>query len=172
MKCPRTGEELKPVVIDGIEIDVSMGCGGVWFDRFELNKFDEIHERAGEMLIEHMKEHYKPLDKPEVRLNCPVHTDAVMMRRYYSAKRQIEIDECPQCGGVWLDAEELDALRELFPSQEDHRKVQESFVEELMSGGEMSKQMDAMTADTQETLDKMNKVSNVLWSIVTLGMKK
>ena len=37
--------------IDGVQLDVcDGGCGGIWFDWFELQKFDEPHEHAGELL--------------------------------------------------------------------------------------------------------------------------
>ena len=166
MKCPRTGKELKPVVIDGIEIDLSMGCGGVWFDQFELNKFDEVHESAGKVLTEHMRAYHKPLDDIESRLKCPKDTDVVMMRRFYSGKLQIEIDECPQCGGIWLDAEELSGIRDLFPTQDHLEYANNKFVEQVMSSSEVK----VLEAENQELPNKLNKISNVLWSILRLGM--
>ena len=35
-----------------------------------------------------------------------------MLRRPYGARVPVEIDECPQCGGVWLDADELASIRD------------------------------------------------------------
>jgi Zn-finger nucleic acid-binding protein len=32
-------------------------------------------------------------------------------RHFFSAKRRIEVDECPNCGGYWLDAGELAQIR-------------------------------------------------------------
>ena len=165
MKCPRTGKQLEPVVVDGIEIDLSLGCGGVWFDRFELDKFDEIHEKAGAVLIEHMQQFHKPLLNPGVRLKCPKDPDVVMMRRYYSPKQQIEIDECPQCGGVWLDAEELSEIRALFPTQDQLQQVNDKFVKDVMSSSEVQ----AFEAEAKELPDKLNKIANVLWSIIRLA---
>ena len=37
---------------------------------------------------------------PNKRLNCPIDTEEVMMRRFYSDNQQIEIDERPPCGGI------------------------------------------------------------------------
>ena len=31
MKCPRTGKDMIEVEIDGVKVDVSTGCGGVFF---------------------------------------------------------------------------------------------------------------------------------------------
>ena len=35
MNCPRTGKEMVEVEIDGVKVDVSTGCGGVFFDNFD-----------------------------------------------------------------------------------------------------------------------------------------
>ena len=35
--CPLDGTNLEKVVFQGIEVDVCQKCGGVWFDRSELD---------------------------------------------------------------------------------------------------------------------------------------
>ncbi len=51
------------------------------------------------------------------------------MRRYfYSPKNQVEVDECPGCGGIWFDYNELAKIRELFPNQQDRDKAGKDFV--------------------------------------------
>ena len=165
MKCPRTGKALKSVSINGVMVELSMGCGGVWFDQFELQKFDEIHEEAGSVLVKHMKEFHVPLTDPAARLKCPRDTDVVMMRRYYSPKRQIEIDECPRCGGIWLDAEELSGIRELFPTQQHLDEAGKEFVEKVMNSPEVK----AYEHESQQLIDKMDKITKVLWSILKFG---
>jgi Zn-finger nucleic acid-binding protein len=32
-------------------------------------------------------------------------------RHFFSAKRRVEVDQCPNCGGYWLDAGELALVR-------------------------------------------------------------
>lgn len=165
MKCPRTHSKLKPITINNVEINLSTACGGVWFDRFELEKFDEIHEEAGTLLIEHMKNFNTPLTNTDVRLKCPKDPDVVMMRRYYSSKHQIEIDECPQCGGIWLDAEELGGIRELFPTQNDLKADKKKFVENIMA----SKEVLEYEQTSRALPNKLDNISNVLWSIIQFG---
>jgi len=165
MKCPRTHQELKAITINNIEINLSTGCGGVWFDRFELEKFDEIHEEAGALLIEHMKNFHRLLPDTSARLKCPKDPDVVMMRRYYSSKHQIEIDECPQCGGIWLDAEELAGIRALFPTQNDLKKDKKEFVEKIMA----SKEVQAYEQKSHELPNTLDNISNLLWSMLRFG---
>ena len=166
MKCPRTGKALNPVKVAGIEVDVSEGCGGVWFDNFELEKFTAPSSIIGEVLVEHLKNYHNPLVKNYERISCPRDTDVVMMRRYYSSKFQIEIDECPQCGGIWLDAEELEKIRELFPNHGDYENTQKIFVAEVMSSPDVKSHQ----KEHEKFVGKMEHLSNVLWSM--LGARK
>jgi uncharacterized protein len=129
MRCPRTGEPLLKVNLGSLEVDISTACAGVWFDRFELDKVDEKHEALGDLLVERLQNCYRQLVPTSPRLKCPKDTDVVMMRRYYSVKRQIEIDECPACGGIWLDAEELEGIRSLFRHAVDGASANPTFME-------------------------------------------
>lgn len=131
IKCPRTGEPMLEVEIDGVVVDVSTGCGGVWFDTMEVKKFDEQHEDAGEELIRLMEQYHKDFPNEEQRLRCPRGCDAVMMRRFFSPKRNVELDECPGCGGIWLDPGELAMIRTLFKTEAQRQEAGRAFVQEL-----------------------------------------
>ena len=51
MRCPVCANVLSRKTVGGITVDVCAGgCGGIWFDRYELMKVDESHESAGEEL--------------------------------------------------------------------------------------------------------------------------
>lgn len=156
MKCPRTGTEMKEIEIGGIKVDISEACGGVWFDNFEIKKFDEVHESAGEELIQLMEKYRdKHLDLSQ-RLKCPK-DGTIMMRRFYSPARAIEIDECPQCGGIWLDAGELAMIRDMFPAEEDREAAGKAFV------AEMAKQENfgAMLQESAESRRKAERFANL-----------
>jgi len=140
MICPRTGTPLKEIEIDGIKVDFSEACGGVWFDNFELKKFDEVHEAGGEALARLMDEHKKDFLNLEERLKCPK-DGTIMMRHFFSPARKIEIDECPQCGGIWLDGGELTSLRNLYPTEEEREKAGQAFVAEVFKSTGASEEM-------------------------------
>ena len=116
MQCPRCGKNLSTVRVGSLETDICHSCAGIWFDRFELSKVDEAHEVLGEFLLEELVPHDRLLVATSSRLRCPRDTDVVMMRRRFSPEQPIMIDECPACGGVWLDADELSAIRALSES--------------------------------------------------------
>ena len=74
---------------------------------------DEAHEFLGEILLHDLIPRDRLLVATSSRLKCPRDTDVAMMRRSFSPEQLIMIDECPACGGVWLDADELSAIRAL-----------------------------------------------------------
>jgi len=161
MDCPRTGKPLKAVKVGGIEVDISEGCGGVWFDNHELKKFTSTSSELGKVLAEHLKSFHNSLADDGQRLNCPKDTDVVMMRRYFSARQQIEIDECPACGGVWLDAEELESIHDLFPNDDSFEKTQSKFVDEIMSGP-VVKQHEKNHKDSIESMKLTTKILRLI----------
>ncbi len=111
MKCPACFNELTPLQIGTVTVDTCHGgCAGIWFDAFELQRVDEEHEPAGKFLLQIPRDPSIRVDFQRKR-QCPRCGDVKLKRRFFSPKRRIEIDECPGCGGYWLDAGELAKIR-------------------------------------------------------------
>ena len=112
MKCPACFNPLTSVTIGKLTVDVCRGgCGGVWFDAFELQQVDEPQESAGAWLVNVERDPTLRVDTSRKRA-CPKCEGVKLKRRYFSAKRRFEVDECPGCGGYWLDADELAKVRD------------------------------------------------------------
>ncbi len=143
MNCPSCGNELTQVVTGGVTVDVcDGGCGGIWFDNFELQKFDEPNENADALLLNVVKDETVHVEH-NLRRYCPKCEDIVMMRHFFSPRREIEVDECPQCGGYWLDSGELATLRDQYPSEPARRKAAEDYFNEVF--GDRLEQMRALS---------------------------
>lgn len=156
MNCPACGNVLQAITVSDIAVDVCEGgCGGIWFDNFELKKFDEPHESAGQELLDIEQNQSITVDRSK-RLKCPKCDDVVMMRHFFSVKKEVEVDECPGCGGFWLDAGELCKIRSLFDTEQEREKAAEEYFSEIF-GGEIA----AMEAGDQAKLDKVRKISNM-----------
>lgn len=111
MKCPACYNELRELQVGSVVVDVcDGGCGGVWFDAFELQKVDEPGEAAGERMLE-IKHDPRVVIDPFRKRECPRCAGIKLHRHFFSARRRIEVDQCPNCGGYWLDAGELAAIR-------------------------------------------------------------
>jgi Zn-finger nucleic acid-binding protein len=102
---------MKPKQVGSVTVDVcDGGCGGIWFDRFELQKVDETHEAAGEHLLNVARDPGLGVDFSRKRA-CPRCMGITLMRRRFNPKSSVEIDHCPNCAGYWLDSGELEKIR-------------------------------------------------------------
>ena len=132
MNCPACAGELIPFRVEGLTVDVcGHGCGGIWFDSFELSKVDEAHEKLGEALV---TAEFNPraviiADKR----SCPnPNCLGIPLRQHkFSPDKPVLIDECPNCGGVWLDGGELADIRRRAPTTEDRKKAAQRFFDRL-----------------------------------------
>jgi Zn-finger nucleic acid-binding protein len=111
MKCPGCFNPLTPQPIGGVTVDICEGgCGGVWLDAFELQRLEGQEESETEYLLQIARDPTLKVDMARKR-ECPRCGGVKLKRRFFSARRQVEIDECAGCGGVWLDAGELERIR-------------------------------------------------------------
>jgi Zn-finger nucleic acid-binding protein len=132
MTCPACGRELKGRTIGGIVVDVcDGGCAGIWFDQFEIREFDEAHEGAGESLLDVARDASIRVDHTK-RLDCPKCSDSVMMRHFWSAKQEVEVDECGVCGGFWLDSGELKRIRSLFKNDAERKEAARQYFKDVL----------------------------------------
>jgi Zn-finger nucleic acid-binding protein len=71
---------------------------------------DEEEESAGEPLLQIRRDERIVVDVSRKR-DCPRCAGVRLHRHFFSAKRRVEVDQCPNCGGYWLDAGELAQIR-------------------------------------------------------------
>jgi Zn-finger nucleic acid-binding protein len=119
MKCPACDSELTMMQVGPVEVDACHGgCGGLWFDAFELKKVDENHETAGEHLIQVPRNPAVKLDTSRKR-QCPRCEGVKLRRHQFRRESRVEVDHCPNCAGYWLDGGELERIRvELHPENQ------------------------------------------------------
>lgn len=111
MKCPACDRQLSEVQVGAVAVDVCQGgCGGLWFDAFELQRVDEQHEAAGEHLVNIRRDPKLRVDHSRKRA-CPRCDGVNLKRHFFSPKIKVEVDVCPGCAGYWLDAGELEKIR-------------------------------------------------------------
>jgi uncharacterized protein len=158
MRCPVCANVLSRKTVGGITVDVcDGGCGGIWFDRYELMKVDESHESAGEELLDVERAVGVGVDHGE-RGSCPKCADGVVMMRHFSSvKRRVTVDECPSCGGYWLDVGELAAIRTEFETQEERDLATQQYFSELFDA-----ELAAARGETREDLEAAQQVAHIL----------
>lgn len=112
INCPACGCEMKKIFVPEANIDVDIcldGCGGIFFDNRELNKFDESHENAEDILNAIKDKTFKKVDESEIR-KCPLCN--VPMVKMGAGVGNVQIDNCNVCGAKFLDNGELQRIRE------------------------------------------------------------
>jgi uncharacterized protein len=121
MKCPACGNELTEFVEAGIKVPACKGeCGGLWFDRFQFGKLKLLKPGIGKALL--------TIDRAEgvkvyrgTEHACPDCKTTLLYRHFFSAQKNLEINQCSKCKGFWID---LAGLAELQYLPEDQRKVE------------------------------------------------
>jgi uncharacterized protein len=133
-----------------------MGSGGIWFDRYEHMKVDESRTSAGTELLDIERDPTIVVDHRKT-LSCTKDPSVVMMRHFSSVKRQVTVDECPSCGGYWLDAGELATIRSEFETEEERDRAAAQYFSELFDT-----ELAAAHGETMRDLATARKVAHVL----------
>jgi len=109
MKCPACKSPLRQKGAGGMTLDFCYGgCGGIWFDAAELER---VSARAAATLHTIWQVPVGKVNLTEPR-PCPRCPGQVLERKWFSDLKKVEIDQCPNCGGVWLDAGEFSRIYE------------------------------------------------------------
>lgn len=109
MKCPACKNPLREKSAGDMTLDFCYGgCGGIWFDAAELGR---VSARAATTLhtIWQIPVSTVKLTEPRPCPRCP---ETILDRKWFSELKQVEIDQCPKCGGVWLDVGEFTRIYE------------------------------------------------------------
>ena len=106
IECPHCWVEMKTVEKEifgpNIMIDICPKCNGIWLDRGELKKIIKDKE-VSDYLTKDIG------TKARSPLICPRCRDLMDIEK----AEDVEVDVCLGCRGVWLDAEELEGLKEV-----------------------------------------------------------
>ena len=155
MKCPACQRELQELTVGGLTVDVCRGgCGGTWFDQLELQKVDEPHEALGEELLAIPTDPQLVVDTRR-RRTCPRCQDQPMLRHQYAMVQEVEVDECPRCGGYFLDGGELEVIRSRIEQARSDPAARAALLESFQA------QMDAMRAETRARSQRIQSVTRI-----------
>lgn len=154
MKCPACKTELVSENVGAVQIDVcENGCGGIWFDKNEMESFDAGSEFFPEKLLFRGKqrsdlsiEHVKP---------CPRCQGEVLIRQFFDPENQVQIEQCWNCSGIWLDAGELAQIRGQAKSDAERAAVVNRYVDSVVAGTKAT--MDAHTKEDIARYDESFK---------------
>jgi Zn-finger nucleic acid-binding protein len=131
MNCPACGTTMTEVTAGDVKVQTCKGgCGALWFDEWALRKVDEPGESAGEALLQIEQNPTIKVDRNK-RYKCPRDPEIVMMRHFWSVKRDVTVDECPKCEGIFLDPGELTQIRSDYNTDADRHAAAKAYYGEM-----------------------------------------
>lgn len=160
MKCPVCSQGMVEEDFGDVKVDVCKdGCKGVWFDWFELSKLDETNEGCGKTLKEALS-WSRVNDENRGQINCPKCNMAMYIHKYQSSK-EVNVDECYNCGGFFLDSGELKAIRDTFMSEEERDTYAKKLTDEMpqYKKAEQNLEKDKLRADAIQKYTRFLRVS-------------
>jgi len=118
MNCPRCNSVLQSVEYDGQKVEVCSGCKGEWLFAGELQKIVEHHDEVFTpeeiaSLDAVNKEIFTAEKDDKNELNCPACGDVQMEHFNYGDTSGIILHKCTECGGIWMDKDELKKIEEV-----------------------------------------------------------
>lgn len=107
-QCPVCPSAMNSFDHEGVTLDLCSGCKGLWFDPGELRRVvGDLFELMAPGAV---------LGEGASRGSCPA-CSAALSERALKGGGSLRIDACQRCEGVFLDAGELQAMRQLASRQ-------------------------------------------------------
>ncbi len=155
MNCPACGTAMTEIAAGDVKVQACKGgCGGLWFDEWTLGKVDQPDQSAGESLLNVPQNASLKVDQSP-RRKCP-RDSVVMMRHFWSVKRDVVVDECPKCEGIFLDPGELTAIRADYKSDAERHKAAEAYYSEMFD-----QQLAGMLRQDKAKLESARRVARI-----------
>ena len=155
MNCPACGTAMTEIAAGDVKVQACKGgCGGLWFDEWTLGKVDQPDQSAGESLLNIPQNASLKVDQSP-RRKCP-RDSVVMMRHFWSVKRDVVVDECPKCEGIFLDPGELTAIRADYKSDAERHKAAEAYYSEMFD-----QQLAGMLRQDKAKLESARRVARI-----------
>lgn len=130
MKCPVCSKEMVEENFGGVHVDVcKIGCRGMWFDWMELIKLDEQNEGLGAALEEALN-NPRSNDENRGKIKCPK-CDIPMYAHIHLRTKEVNVDECVNCGGFFLDSGELKATRDTYMSEQEEKEYLDALLADM-----------------------------------------
>jgi Zn-finger nucleic acid-binding protein len=107
-KSPATGKPMEQIAVMGVVIDRCVDSGGIWLDAGELPHILEASKESTASLKDFIGAipTLKPGSSVAAGLPSPITGKPMNQEKFMG----IAVDTCPDSGGIWLDAAELDRL--------------------------------------------------------------
>ena len=115
--CPKCDVPLFILHFKDIEIDFCHHCRGLWLNAHELEALlEQTGANAHDPLLKFQRQSgVQPSGRPHLcpRCDAPLHEIQVE----HAGAMTLTLDKCPRGHGLWFDANELQHLLAMFPTE-------------------------------------------------------
>jgi Zn-finger nucleic acid-binding protein len=112
---------MEAIHIQGVELDVCLNCGGIWFDEGELVRIQRESPEAMKALDDRYAPEFEVVEAPQGTKRCP--RCGLTRETYrYAYDTPVRLDSCQGGHGVFVEDQELAAIQEAV-SDEDRSRV-------------------------------------------------
>lgn len=119
MHCPVCRKSMIILEYDQIEIDYCPSCAGCWLDQGELELMLEMSDEIFDLS--------KFQSSRKGKRRCPRCLKKLKVDTFPDT--DVEVDICPNDGGIWLDTGELLSIANLDPNNKAISRLKEFFNE-------------------------------------------
>jgi uncharacterized protein len=139
LKCPACGKTMVDQDFGGVQAHTcANGCKGIYFDWLQMQKRDHKNQGFGDALQAALQSP-RSNDTNRERLHCPK-CSLLMYRHQFALDKEVNIDECYGCGGMFLDSGELKELRDHSMSPQEEQAYLNKLVEDMPETKELERQ--------------------------------
>lgn len=121
MQCPVCRKSMIILEYDQIEIDYCPSCAGCWLDQGELELMLEMDDKIFDLS--------KFQSAPKGKRRCPRCRKKLRVDTFPDT--DVEVDICPNDGGIWLDKGELLTIAKLESNNPVINRLNNFFIDLL-----------------------------------------
>ena len=118
--CPRCTYPLSSLSKGEVELDHCNRCKGNFFDLGEVGAAFGVFTDPEKWVDTHVA-----TSLGRSKLRCPAGHERFQAFRVSFEKKEVEVDVCPHCKGLWLDATEGKQLREILVAEQEAKQAAE-----------------------------------------------
>jgi len=160
--CPRCTFPLTPLFKGEVELDHCHRCKGNFFDPGEAGATFGVLADPDQWVESRVATH---LGRSKFR--CPAGHEHLQAYRLSFEKKEVEVDVCPDCKGLWLDATEGKQLREILVAEQGAKQAAE-----VSAGGAKTYLFQLFTGFPIEVYNPARKrpvlLLMIIWSLVLI----
>ena len=139
LTCPVCKKTMVDQDFGGVKVHVCVnGCKGLFFDWLQMQKLDHKNQGFGAALQAALN-YPRANDANRERLHCPK-CNLLMYQHQFALDKEVNIDECYGCGGMFLDSGELKELRDHSMSEQEEQAYLGRLVEDMPETKALEKQ--------------------------------